>query len=443
MARIGTDIMWRQGVIFAAFALIQCVHSREIPYWAEHARGESNGHVLGHISPQSEHNHNPTENMGFISADGRVPENVDIHRGRSDEEYKQQATLYRQIVHEFRLNHGLPVGPSDEVWDGLIEGDIVPTLSDLQEMLEEIRNPTRRKRKMTSDTAVYWTLPIPYVLVDMNRQTSVSNTATTEKRAFVNDSDLDLDLLSIETVIPVYENRIGDQRGLSFYDALTANLAYCNGDESPCQGGLLTTECQHGGYWNPNNCDVCICPAGLAGDRCETVAPSEGTTEGGILNVECSSSVQTFSASISAATHKQEAYWLLQAPLSATISFQFTSISSVCYSLDGLTCEGRLGCPDWLEVKYLDLAGPGPWFCASNTYGYPFLTSATNEMVLIARLVNNFGFSFTLNYMATCPPCECINWGPYGSCDVANSVDNCGCTMQTRSCVDMTGYCPL
>ncbi|XP_014675324.1 PREDICTED: zinc metalloproteinase dpy-31-like [Priapulus caudatus] len=508
---------------------------------------------------QPEDLENPLENKFQVALNENPMTDHDRQRGRSAEEYHQQAAMYHDIMVDFCKNVGLPEDMPMEEWDGLIEGDIVPTMNDLRELRDEIRTPHRRKRKMTSNTDNYWTSPIQYIIDAAMPESHVAaiRSAITEwesltclhfqqtstpvgnylqiiygngcwsslgmrqggqllslglgcgshgaaihelahaigfhhehvrtdrdehitvhyenviagreanfhkknqsnfdffddipydlgsnmhyrKRAFFNSSDLDL--LTIETVIPVYENRIGDQSKLSFYDALTANLAYCNGDASPCQakGGLLTPECQHGGYWNPNNCDVCICPAGLAGDRCETVAPSEGTTEGEILDISCGDSVHFFGAQLSADTNKQEAYWLLRAPASATISFQLTSISSICYSLDGLTCETRLGCPDWLEVKYLDLAKAGPWFCVANTYGYPLLKSTQNEIILIARSTHNADFAFEFTYEAQCPDCYCVEWGPYSSCDVANTPNNCGCTMQKRSCVRAEGHC--
>lgn len=59
---------------------------------------------------------------------------------------------------------------------------------------------------------------------------------------------------------------IGQRAELSFNDILILNNAYCS-DE--CKGYENT--CQHDGFLDPNDCDICICPSGFTGGQCEDI----------------------------------------------------------------------------------------------------------------------------------------------------------------------------
>ncbi|VDK54873.1 unnamed protein product [Gongylonema pulchrum] len=62
---------------------------------------------------------------------------------------------------------------------------------------------------------------------------------------------------------PLYQMTIGQRETLSFYDIKMVNQAYCKGH---CK---RKDECKNGGYLNPSNCNVCLCPSGFGGALCE------------------------------------------------------------------------------------------------------------------------------------------------------------------------------
>ncbi|CDW56044.1 Astacin domain containing protein [Trichuris trichiura] len=67
---------------------------------------------------------------------------------------------------------------------------------------------------------------------------------------------------TIQTKDSKYQWTIGQRDYPSFNDAKVLNLAYCG---SVC----MNINCQNKGYADPKNCNVCRCPEGLAGNRCE------------------------------------------------------------------------------------------------------------------------------------------------------------------------------
>ncbi|KAK6731623.1 hypothetical protein RB195_007847 [Necator americanus] len=78
---------------------------------------------------------------------------------------------------------------------------------------------------------------------------------------------------------PLYQSTIGQRETLSFFDIDTINKAYCSGS---CSG---KNNCKNGGYPHPSQCDICLCPNGLAGNTCEDFEPPHKADCGGKITV--------------------------------------------------------------------------------------------------------------------------------------------------------------
>ncbi|CAJ0591271.1 unnamed protein product [Cylicocyclus nassatus] len=164
---------------------------------------------------------------------------------------------------------------------------------------------------------------------------------------------------------------------VAFYDVSMMNEHY------DCKARCLAanTQCQNGGFPNPNNCDVCICPSGYGGTLCNerpdgcgetlTAGPSyalmtsligDGTTRTKVDFVKCT-------------------YWI-QAPENTKVQIRIDSYEG--YSVDGCIYGG-------VEIKsHPDQLRTGYRFCSSSDIG-TVLISSSNLLPVIT--FNRYGRS--------------------------------------------------
>uniref|UniRef100_A0AC35U049 Metalloendopeptidase n=1 Tax=Rhabditophanes sp. KR3021 TaxID=114890 RepID=A0AC35U049_9BILA len=90
----------------------------------------------------------------------------------------------------------------------------------------------------------------------------------------------DWDEITIITKDKNYQHTIGQRMRPSFIDVKQINRLYCL-DQCSIQQNI----CKHGGYRDPNNCEVCKCPDGLGGNHCEKaeITSDNSATCGGEL----------------------------------------------------------------------------------------------------------------------------------------------------------------
>ncbi|XP_014665613.1 PREDICTED: blastula protease 10-like [Priapulus caudatus] len=265
---------------------------------------------------------------------------------------------------------------------------------------------------------------------------------------------LDLNRITIKTIDPLMQTRIGQRVKLSFYDVKIMNLAYCNGR---CSGGLTDDFCMNGGYRHPTDCNTCTCPTGLTGDKCEATVRVKETLEGGqILDIKTDESVILSSQLPAGRTSDIITSWLLRAPKGGTITIKMTDIDTAHYS------DPRYGDPDWIEIRHKGLDQPGPRFSGFSVRNIPLLTSDTNEVLVVAETHFGYDASFTLKATVTCDACsdgtaattttsitassdtcECSVWGSYSGCIPTNPFarKRCGCGEQSRTCEVTSGEC--
>ncbi|KHJ79358.1 EGF-like domain protein, partial [Oesophagostomum dentatum] len=135
---------------------------------------------------------------------------------------------------------------------------------------------------------------------------------------------VDWDQITIKTNDQNYQRTIGQRTQPSFIDVKQVNRLYCNEVCAPLP-------CQNGGYADPNNCNVCKCPPGLAGKTCEEI-PQVGC--GGEL-------MATPIWQELAHRGKKKCYWRIRTT-NARIRFILNNISYRCET----TCKA------YVEIKH-------------------------------------------------------------------------------------------
>lgn len=175
---------------------------------------------------------------------------------------------------------------------------------------------------------------------------------------------------TIRTLERGQQSTIGQRVGPSFLDFQAINAAYGCIDHCP------PLHCFHNGYAHPNNCSVCACPDGLAGQFCESVRPSVGAC-GGVLMA--SASAQYITSPNHPRTHSKgvECFWILRAPTGGRVFLEF---------VDGFEFHCEDTCDkSYVEVKYHnDKRLTGSRHCCSAIPSQRF-ASFDNELIVIMR----------------------------------------------------------
>uniref|UniRef100_A0AC34FN63 Zinc metalloproteinase n=1 Tax=Panagrolaimus sp. ES5 TaxID=591445 RepID=A0AC34FN63_9BILA len=154
----------------------------------------------------------------------------------------------------------------------------------------------------------------------------------------------------------IYQSTMGGQYQPTFKDIYLMNLYY----NCMCASGVA---CQNGGFRNPKNCNICICPSGFGDPLCN----QRQTAENGAIDFGV----------------------VLTAPLGKRIEITIQSVSGKCVP----------GCI-WgsLELKVRNFVLTGARYCCrSNVAANPILV--TNDNFAIVSVYNlAYEHSFSLKY---------------------------------------------
>uniref|UniRef100_A0A914WQI5 Metalloendopeptidase n=1 Tax=Plectus sambesii TaxID=2011161 RepID=A0A914WQI5_9BILA len=167
---------------------------------------------------------------------------------------------------------------------------------------------------------------------------------------------------TIETIDKNYMGTIGQRVALSFYDVKNINTAYCN---NRCSTKL---PCQHNGYTDPKNCNVCRCSEPFGGTLCEKAASTSSSC--GTIDLTAKPQYQTISMSGTGNCN-----WVITAIPNRKIFIQMDK-----FGFDEQnTCEY-----DYIEIRYgPDIANTGARMCSSPPRGP--IRSSTNKAVIMFR----------------------------------------------------------
>ncbi|CAH1790501.1 unnamed protein product [Owenia fusiformis] len=198
-----------------------------------------------------------------------------------------------------------------------------------------------------------------------------------------------------------YQNTMGQKAGLSFSDVKIFNYQYCS-ETCPGYCKLEWSECKHGGYRDPLNCDVCRCPDGWSGPKCETLQPATNAVCGGIKTVDSTPrTLQSPGYPTPGYVLLTSCTWLLQAPPGQHVNARVVGdFETDCASTNSPVCDH-----DWLEIRYADLGHTGPRYCCTGKPSKTFV-SVGNEMMILLRSNDVFvgigmKTGFQLEYFST------------------------------------------
>ncbi|CAH1788069.1 unnamed protein product, partial [Owenia fusiformis] len=244
---------------------------------------------------------------------------------------------------------------------------------------------------------------IPYDLASIMHGSSV---------AFSNTSGS----VTMVTVDPEKQGIMGQEVGVSFYDAKLINYKIC-ARECPDYNTLDWSECQHGGYRNPENCPECLCPDGWEGDRCQSpMAPVNASCGGSVIAMFTPQYIESPGYGTTGYTKGQQCTWRITTLPGADeeILIDFVSPSSLHCPMVG----GQKACvSDWLQVRFTDTVGNGPRYCCE----FPtrqFVSQGTEVLVLfrshlltpgeVAAPNTGFRLSYKLRARVTPIPCKIL-----------------------------------
>ncbi|XP_071100217.1 zinc metalloproteinase nas-36-like [Haliotis cracherodii] len=231
---------------------------------------------------------------------------------------------------------------------------------------------------------------------------------------------------TIETLEPLEQNVLGQRQMLSFYDAKQANLAYC---KDKCASSPVKGMCQYEGYPDPNECSRCKCPDGLTGTTCQLVAPSVGTSCGGVVQIQGRETytIQTPGYPFHYQPNVQ-CNWIIKAAKDKVVNLMpiqdgFLSPQPSCDSFGGNVCD-----EEYTEIKYrVSMAKTGARFCCGEA-PTSAIQSENNTMMVLFRTKHGGvgGFKFIVS-STSC-----------GGCLEQTTTDQPACMVQeTRWCPKM------
>uniref|UniRef100_A0A914ZYX2 Zinc metalloproteinase n=1 Tax=Parascaris univalens TaxID=6257 RepID=A0A914ZYX2_PARUN len=179
------------------------------------------------------------------------------------------------------------------------------------------------------------------------------------------------------TIVPKelkYVTTMGTER-MAFLDAKVINDIYC---PNVCYG-RQRLRCQAGGYPDPNNCNVCRCPEGLAGTDCTILQPSTCGSE--------LVAIDQWQTLLSPSGKNINCYWRISAPEGSRVRFRLSDGEFPC----------SYGCQSYIEIKHkLDVRLTGFRSCC---YRPKEDTVSEGNQVFVIYHPNGRSARFTLRYI--------------------------------------------
>lgn len=247
------------------------------------------------------------------------------------------------------------------------------------------------------------------------------------------------DLRTVNTVNALQQNNIGQGVQLSFQDAQLLNLLYF---PNVCKASQLGSPCQNGGYQDPNNCTVCICPDGFSPPSCtqpEVMSVPSGPIAfnpsgcGGILSASLSQNIIMSPGYTSPQYYPEQAAcsWHIVAPNGGNIQLQFTGSF-------GLYMNPSQACYHWVEIRYTgQMSATGCRFCGQKLPTATLVSSGSEVLVIFRSNISGQSTSsergFQIGYqIVNAPVCAYTVCQNGGTC--SNNICTCASGFNGTNC---------
>uniref|UniRef100_A0A1I7VNC0 Zinc metalloproteinase n=1 Tax=Loa loa TaxID=7209 RepID=A0A1I7VNC0_LOALO len=209
------------------------------------------------------------------------------------------------------------------------------------------------------------------------------------------------------TVDPIdvkYRSTVGNRVSPTFTDFKQINLLYCF---DRCR--ITNLRCRHGGYPDPNNCNICKCPEGLGGQECTDLQYSSCGYE-----QLASNEWQTLEY-----TGSSKCYWKIYSP-NGRIRFELTEAYYKCDPV----------CEEYVEVKHkIDLQVSGFRSCCLPILGE--ILSEGEMLIIISHASRRSHFRLRfINAQATVSSESLTSLQPVTSQVKINSTQQCQCSVR-------------
>ncbi|VDD87919.1 unnamed protein product [Enterobius vermicularis] len=189
---------------------------------------------------------------------------------------------------------------------------------------------------------------------------------------------------TVITKDPYYQQTIGQREKPSFYDIKVINEAYC---KDTCE---KKSECKNGGYRNPSNCNLCLCPSGFGGPLCEKNETPLGMIQEQLLAAtECGGMIKADDKwqNIESPGYPDPGYdvgercsWIITVEKGKRVELEFVdNFSMLCTTT----------CVDYVELKIgADLANTGYRFCCNKAPG-PLISYGQKVLIIFASILSD------------------------------------------------------
>uniref|UniRef100_A0A0N4ZAP6 ZnMc domain-containing protein n=1 Tax=Parastrongyloides trichosuri TaxID=131310 RepID=A0A0N4ZAP6_PARTI len=190
-----------------------------------------------------------------------------------------------------------------------------------------------------------------------------------KSNAFRNDNITTLN----STIIPQYNDMMGQQVDLSFADLKLLNYHFCNKSSKTKEKKI---NCQNGGFIDPKNKSKCICPNGFGLPYCAKLSKNNDECKNKNPYINLNS---TFTSIVLKENGSYSCNYLIKAPNNYKIKISIRDVNTE-KAKKGQKCSPEMG----LEIKHRNDFAPAG-LCLCGNYSHLKFRSMSNKVMVLYR----------------------------------------------------------